>query len=176
MQLRQSVVAITLFGAVLAACGGTPGPTQAPGGGPTQAPGPGEATQPPGGNGGNPGGGTGTVHVEIGGDGLNAGGDYPFFAIGSRFSGEVAGVALNFTSDGADAIVTISSSDEDTWVISYISEALAANATECQLRNWNVGTSSATGSFDCKNGFASETATGAYHQGVTMKGSFSAAK
>jgi hypothetical protein len=170
-------MSMTLFGAMVAACGSTPGATQGPGGGgPTQAPGPGGATQPPGG--GVPGAalGTGTVHLEIGGDGLHAGGDYPFFAIGSRFSGEVAGVALNFTSDSADGLVTVSSPDEQTWVISFIGEALTANATECQLSNWNIGTSTATGTFDCKNGFASETATGAYHQGVTMKGNFTAAR
>ena len=175
MHLRRSFIAIPLLGLALAACGGSPTATQAPGGQPTQAPGPGGATQPPGGNGGNTGGGTGTMHLEISGP-VTGGGDYPFFAVGSRFSGEPAGVNLTFTSDTANGIASVSSADGTTWTISFIGEELAANAIDCQLSNWNIGTSSATGAFDCKEGFATETATGAYHQGVLMKGTFNAAK
>lgn len=177
MQLRKPVAGVMLLGLVLAACGGaTPGgPTQGTGGDPTQAPGGGGPTQAPGGGGGNTGGGTGSMHVEVSGP-VTGGGDYPFFANGSRFAGDVAGVNLTFTSDGSDAIASVGSFDNDIWTITLLSEELAVNATDCVLTNWNIGATSATGTFDCKGGFATETATGAYHEGVFMKGSFTAAK
>jgi hypothetical protein len=102
--------------------------------------------------------------------------DLPFFAIGSRFGG-AAGVALNFTAEGGSAIASITSpgsTTSDTWTISLVNDTLNANASECQLSNWNIGATSASGTFDCKNGFAIKVLGGAYVNGVTMKGNFTA--
>ena len=181
MQVPRSIVAISLLGLLVAACGGTPAAaTQAPGGGAvTQAPGGGggTATQAPvatqggPGPGGNGGGGSGTMHIEVSGP-VQASGDYTFFLIGSRFGGE-AGTQLNFTNGEGSALASISGVG-GTWVITYTSEAMTANSQACELKDWNMGATSASGSFDCKDGFAVTVATGAYHTGVNLKGNFTA--
>ena len=48
-----------------------------------------------------------------------------------------------------------------------------ADAQECTTSNWNIGTTSGSGSFDCTGGFATK-ADGTYVTGVTIKGSFEA--
>jgi hypothetical protein len=173
---------------VLLACGGSP--TQAPaatqpggggGGGaatdspvdmPTEAPPATQAGGGGGGGGGSTGGGTGRIRMEIGGP-VSATVDEPFFAIGSRFGGQ-AGVQLNFTVDGSGGLAGITGI-EDQWTITWLSEEFTANAVECTLTDWNFGESSASGKFDCKNGFAT-TPDNSYMTGVTMKGSFEAAQ
>jgi hypothetical protein len=169
-----------VIGLLVAACGGSgTTPTQDPGGGgtPTQNPGGGTPTQNPGGGGGSTGGGTGTIHLEVGGP-LQQSVDLPFFALGSRFGG-TAGVALNFTTDGSGSIASITSpgsTTSDTWTISLINDTMNANAAECQLSNWTFGATSASGTFDCKNGFAIKVLGGDYLTGVTMKGNFTASQ
>jgi hypothetical protein len=166
----------------LAACGGGGSPTQGPGaitsnpGAATDGGGGGEATpgaQPtdagPGGGGGT-GGGTGRIQMEIGGP-VHITVDEPFFAIGSRFGGE-AGTSLNFTDEGAEGIASIGVIN-DLVVISWADETLVANSQECKLSNWNIGTASGSGSFDCTGGVGTN-ASGTYLQGITMKGSFEA--
>ena len=179
MRFAKSVGAAAVA-VLLVACGGSGGtPTQGTGGTPTQGTGgtPTQDTSGGGGGGGGNGGGTGTLHLEVGGP-IQQTLDLPFFSIGSRFGG-AAGVALNFTKEGDDAIATISSpgsTTSDTWTISLISSLMNANATECQLSSWTIGATSASGSFDCKNGFAIKTADASYLTGVTMKGNFTASQ
>jgi hypothetical protein len=181
MRLLRSTLAIGLVAVVGVACG-SPAATQGPAaatqgaGGDTPAP---VATEPGGGGpttnpggGGNIGGGSGQIHIEIGGPAQQVV-DEPFFAIGSRFGG-AAGVQLNFTDDGDNGIAGITGID-DAWTISWTSEALSVNSADCQLSNWNIGATSGSGAFDCKNGFGVKP-DGTYLTGVTMKGSFQASQ
>lgn len=182
MKHHRLLIPFAALSLVVAACGGgtatqTPGgATTNPGGGtPTDIP---QGTDGPiatqsggGGGGGGTGGGTGQIHIEIGGP-VEATVDEPFFAIGSRFGGP-AGIQLNFTKDGSAGLAGITGV-ADTWTITWLSEEFTANAVECTLTNWNIGETSGSGSFDCKNGFAT-TPSNAYMTGVTMKGSFEAA-
>lgn len=182
MQVPRSIVAISLLGLIVAACGGGPAAaTQAPGGGSaTQAPGDGggTATQAPvatlggpGGGGGNGGGGSGTMHIEVSGP-VQAAGDFAFFSIGSRFGGD-AGTQLNFTNGEGSAIAGVSGVG-DTWIITLTSETMTANSQTCELKDWNIGATSASGSFDCKDGFGVTIADSGYHTGVNLKGNFTA--
>jgi hypothetical protein len=180
MKRHRLLIPLAALSLALAACGGG-GPTQAPGG-PTTNPGDGGGTAtdvPPaptdgagGPGGGNPGG-SGQIHIEIGGP-VDVTVDEPFFPIGSRFGG-AAGTALNFTNEDATGIASIGEAN-GTVFVSYVSEELAANAQNCQLSNWNIGATSGSGSFDCKEGFATMTADGQFVSGVTMKGSFEASQ
>jgi hypothetical protein len=178
MRVRAGVTALT-FAAVLAACGGAGSPTQAPGGGqatagsgPTAIP---ATTQPGGGGGGgNTGGGSGQIHIDIDGP-VKATVDQPFFAFGSRWSGDIAGVALNFTGENAAGVASIASVS-DKWLVSWTSEEMSVSSQSCELSNWNVGATSGSGSFDCKDGVGVKVADGSYLTGVTMKGSFQASK
>ena len=175
MQVLRSRLSIALIAGLSVACSGAPAATQAPGGG-GATPGPqatsgGQATSPPDGGGGT-GGGSGQIHIEIGCP-VQMTVDAPFFAIGSRFDGP-AGVALNFTAPGSDAIAAVTGVS-DVWVISYVSAEIGANAQECQLSNWNIGATSGSGSFDCTDGFATKM-DGTFLSGITMKGSFQASQ
>jgi hypothetical protein len=179
MQHHRLLIPLTALSLALGACGGGTateppgGATTQPGGGTEATPAPQTTTDPGGGGpGGNPGGGSGQIHIEIGGGGLDVTVDEPFFTIGSRFGGD-AGTALNFTHEGASGIASIGEVN-GVVVISYVSEEMAANAQDCQLSNWNIGATSGSGSFDCKEGFATKTADGSFVSGVTMKGSFEA--
>ena len=184
MRIAKSVGAVAAIGLLVAACGGSgTTPTQGPDGGgtPTQNTGGGTPTQNTGGGGGggggSTGGGTGTIHLEVGGP-IQDTVDLPFFAIGSRFGGP-AGVGLNFTTDGGGAIASVTSpgsTTTDTWTISLINDTMNANSSECTLSNWTVGATSASGTFDCKNGFAIKVLGGDYLTGVTMKGNFTASQ
>lgn len=184
MQVPRSIVAISLLALIVVACGGSPAggtATQAPGGGgATQAPGDGggTATQAPvatqgGPGGGIGGGGSGSMHIEVSGP-VEASGDFAFFSIGSRFGGD-AGTQLNFTNGEGSAIAAVSGVG-GTWVITLTSETLTANSQTCELKDWNMGATSASGSFDCKDGFAVTVADGGYHQGVNLKGNFTASQ
>ena len=178
---HRLLIPLTALTFALAACGGGSSPTQGPGaatanpGVATDPGGGGEATPPPqstdaGPGGGGTGGGTGRIQMEIGGP-VQATVDEPFFAIGSRFGGE-AGTSLNFTDEGAEGIASIGVIN-DLVVVSWASDTLVANSQECKLSNWNIGTTSGSGSFDCTAGFGTK-ADGTYLTGVTMKGSFEA--
>ena len=183
MQVPRSITAISLLGVIAAACGGSPGatagtgsPTQAPGGGtPTEAPGGGTPTEGPvatQGGGGNPANGTGQIHIEIGGPKPQTV-DQPFFAFGSRFGG-AAGVQLNFTSESAEGIAGITGIN-DQWIVTWSGAGGVFSAQNCSVSNWDIGTTSGHGSFDCKDGFAT-TADGQYLTGVTLKGNFTASQ
>lgn len=173
MQLSRSIVAIALMGLVAAACGGGSA-TQAPGGA-TQ--GPGSATTVPGPTqGGGGGGGTvndknGKVHIEIRGP-VEKTGDYGFLPAGSIFGG-TAGSTLNFTNEGSNEIVSISIGPDGAVVVSYAGTDMSVPASQCTTSNWNIGSTSASGSFECNAGFAIISG-GAMVQGVTVKGNFDA--
>ena len=181
MQVRRTASIGMVLAFALAACNDGAA-TQGPGGG-TANPGgattnPGGATTPPATQGpvatvsGNTGGGSGQIHIEIGGP-MQETVDQPFFSIGSRFGG-VAGTALQFTSEGADGIATISEVN-GLVVVSWVDSEVGANSQSCTLSNWNIGTTSGSGSFDCKDGFATKM-DGTFLSGVTMKGSFQASQ
>ncbi len=177
MHVLRSALMVAALATLVVACGGTTPPaTQGPdGGGDTPAP---QATEgpiatQPGGNGGNIGGGSGEIHIEVRGP-VEATNDVPFFANGSRFSGDVAGVQLNFTTELSDVIIGITGV-QDTWVISYGSETILANAATCERTNWNIGATSASGSFECTQVYAT-TPDGTGLEGVTFRGSFTASQ
>jgi hypothetical protein len=167
-----------LLPAIAVACSGAADATQGGGDGSTSAPGATTTTaeSPPadggsGSGGDNTGGGSGQIHIEIGGP-VQATVDQPFFAFGSRFDGSEAGVQLNFTSEGAVGIASITGVN-GTYVIGYAGDDVAANAQTCELTDWNIGDSSASGSFDCTDGFGTAP-DGTYLTGITMQGSFEA--
>ena len=175
MQLPKSIVAVALVGMVAIACGGTPatsgpGATQNPGGGATPGP---QATQ------GGVGGGTkpagwdqyGKVHIEISGP-VQKSGDYGFVPAASIFGG-AQGSSLSFTVEGASELVSILIGPDQKVIVSYAGEDFSAPAAECTTSNWNMGTTSASGSFDCKAAFVI-TSAGATVTGATIKGTFDA--
>lgn len=175
MQLQRSLVAIALVGMLAAACGAStptqaPPATQGPGGGATADPGGGGPTTNPGGGG--PGDTQfGKVHIEIRGP-IEHTGDYAFVPAGSLFGG-TQGSSLNFTNASTSEIVSILISADGSVLVSFGSESMTVPAAECTTSNWNIGATSASGSFDCTAGLAI-TASGATVQGVTVKGNFDA--
>jgi hypothetical protein len=168
----------------LAACGGS-GPTQAPntgGGGGTATDTPAEVTDAPpatqsgggGGNGGSKPAGWdqyGKVHIEISGAATHTG-DYGFIPAGSLFGG-AQGSSLNFTIEGTDTIVSIVIGSDEKVLVSFGSPEMSAPAAECTTSNWNVGATSASGSFDCEAALVI-LASGAMVSGARVTGSFDA--
>lgn len=175
---NRTGISVLVLALALAACGGG-APTQAPGGGGGQAtPGAGptdaaQATQAGGGGGNKPAGWDqyGKVHIEISGP-ISKSGDYGFIPAGSIFGG-TQGSSLSFAIEGTNEIVSILTTAEGKTVVSYGGEDFTAPAAECTTSNWNIGATSASGSFDCKAGFVI-TAAGATLQNATIKGSFDA--
>lgn len=182
MQVPKSVAAVVLVGLVAVACGGTPatagpgGATQNPGGGATlgvQATPGAQATQSGGGGGTKPAGWDqyGKVHIEISGP-VQKSADYGFVPAASIFGG-AQGSSLNFTVEGVSEVVSILIGPDQKVVVSYIGEDFSAPAAECTTSNWNMGTTSASGSFDCTAAFVI-TASGASVTGANVKGNFDA--
>ncbi len=177
MRVSRHTIAVGLVAAAMAACSSAPSepPGGADDGGGGSSSGPATSiapmVSPAGDAGGNSGGGTGQIHIDIGGPAQSTV-DLPFFSFGSRFDGDVAGVQLNFTSEGATGIASITGVS-DSFVIGYVGDDLSANAQTCTLTDWTIGTTSASGSFDCTEGFGT-TPDGTYLSDITMKGSFEA--
>jgi len=186
--MRRALIPILVISAVVAACGGNaPAATQGSGGQPTQGGGGGtptdqpEVTDPPAatqsgngnGNGNKPAGWDqyGKVHVEISGP-VNKSADYGFIPAGSLFGG-AQGSSLNFTIDGSNEIVSILDSTDGKVIVSYGGTDFSMPAAECTTSNWNIGQTSASGSFECTAAFVI-MASGATVQGGTIKGSFDA--
>lgn len=186
MSVRRMFVGLLLV-AFIAACGGgspTPAPagaTQNPaatadgggGGGATDGP---DATQ--GGGGGGGGDGTvnaanGKVHIEISGP-VSKTAEYGFIPAASVFGG-AQGSALNFSNEGAQAVVSILISADGSVVVSYSTDEFQAPASECTTSNWNVGDTSASGSFDCTSAIVI-MANGTTTQNAKLKGNFEARK
>lgn len=180
---------LTLIGGaaiVLAACS-SGSPTQAPGAA-TQALG--QTTDPGGGGGGSgsseapvattgsggggigvPGAGSGTVHIEVSGP-ISKSGDYDFVPAGSIFGG-TAGSSFSFTNAAATDVVTVNATSDGKVVILYGTPDFTVPAAECTTSNWNIGASSASGSFEC-DGSVIITAAGATLTNGTVKGNFTA--
>ena len=185
MQLPRSFLAVALVGLLAAACGGasaTQGPagaTQNPGGGggeATDGPGGGEATQNPGGGGGGAGGGDATygkVHIEISGP-VTKNADFGFIPAGSMFGGD-QGSVLNFAGGDNSEVVSILVSPDQPVVVSYAGTDFQAAGATCTTTNWNVGASSASGSFECDAPIVI-MASGGTATGAKIKGSFDAHK
>ena len=120
------------------------------------------------------GGGTGaygTVHIEISGP-VSKTADYDFVPAGSLFGG-AQGSSLSFTNSTAVEIVSILVAADGTVVLSYGGQDFSAPGATCTTSNWNVGASSASGSFDCDASLVI-TAAGAQLTGGKIKGSFTA--
>lgn len=184
MQVSRSVIALALVGALAGACGGTPatqgpgggdpttgpGATQGSGPGATQGSGPG-ATQGGGGGGGAGDTSHGKVHIEITGP-VTKTADYGFVPAGSIFGGD-QGSSLNFTNEGTNEIVSIVISADGKVLVSYGTQEFSAPAAECTTSNWSIGTTSASGSFDCTAALV-VLESGAMVQDGKIKGNFEA--
>lgn len=186
MTRHRLLLPLAALSIALAACGGGGSPTQAPntngggggGGSPTDAP---EITDPPAAtqSGGGGGGGSkpagwdqyGKVHIEITGSATHTG-DYGFVPAGSLFGG-AQGSSLNFTVEGTDTIVSIVVGADEKVIVSFGSPEMSAPAAECTTSNWNVGATSASGSFDCQAAIVI-LASGAMVSGARVTGSFDA--
>lgn len=182
MQVPKSVAAVVLVGLVAVACGGTPatagpgGATQNPGGGATpgvQATPGAQATQSGGGGGTKPAGWdrNGKVHIEISGP-VQKSAEYGFVPAASIF-GNAQGSSFNFTIDGVNEVVSILIGPDQKVLVSYGGEDFTAPAAECKTSNWNIGATTASGSFDCTAGFVI-VASGATLTGANIKGTFDA--
>jgi hypothetical protein len=171
VQLAVGLVAL----ASLAACGGGPGATQAPGGGgstagtpATQAP---VATLPGGGGGGNDG--TGKVTYTVTGS-VQKNGELPFLGFGSRFDKAGAtGLALNFTESEGGAIFSITEIN-GVHAISLIDEAHGLSWAACETYEINVTGTNATGRFECSQGFGTSLTDGAVVSGIKITGTIDA--
>ena len=184
MQVSKSVLAVALVGVLVGACGGS-SPTQAPGaatqnpdggggGGATTNPGGGGPTTDPGGGGG--GGGTGDtshgkVHIEISGP-VTKTADYGFIPAGSLFGG-AQGSSFSFTNGDANEVVSMVISADGAVIVSWGTAEFSAPASECTTSNWNIGGTSASGSFDCTATLVI-LASGSMLQNGKVKGSFEA--
>lgn len=173
MQLSRSIVAFALVGVLAAACGGGAA-SKAPAGA-TQ--GPGATTVNPGQTQSGGGGGAidtsnGKIHIEIHGP-IEKTTDLGFFPGASLFgaSGQVS--SLSFTNDATSEIATINVTVEGNVTVIYQSLAETIPGAVCTTSNLNLGSTSASGSFDCTAALA-VTASGASLQGVTLKGNFDA--
>lgn len=187
MQVVRQLGVVVVLGAVVAACGGST-PTQAPGatqsgggggGGATQQPaattdpGPGETDG--GGNGGN------TIDFTYGKvtftttGPIATQGEYGFMPLGSMFGG-AQGTVLNFgSSAGSDGnVLSIAANADGSVGVSFIGTGLGQiPGATCTTSDWNIGSGSASGKFDCTAQF-SITASGAVVEGGTIKGEFTA--
>lgn len=183
MQVVRSLGAAAVLGVIVAACGGN-APTQAPGatqsggggggGGATQQP---AATEDNGGNGGN--GGTigfqnGKVKFTATGP-VAAEGEYGFIPAASMFGGS-AGSIFNFASSAdSDATLLNISVNADGSVTVSLTGATVGQipGSTCTTSDWNIGSTSASGKFDCKSAL-SISASGAVVEGSIIKGEFTA--
>lgn len=174
MRFRVQLAVGLVVLASLAACGGGPGATQAPGGGgstagtpATQAP---VATQP-GGGGGNDG--TGNVTYTVTGS-VQKNGELPFLAFGSRFDKAGAtGLQLNFTESEGGAIFSITEIN-GAHAISLVDEAHGLSWATCETYELNVTGTNATGRFECSQGFGTSLTDGAVVSGIKITGTVDA--
>lgn len=188
MQVLKQLSAVVVLGAVVAACGGgaatqAPGATQGGGGGgngatqppagATTDPGPGETAG--GGDGGN------TIDFTYGKatfsttGPITAQGEYGFIPMGSMFGG-AQGSVLNFASStGSDGnLLSVIVSADNSVTVSFSSTALGQiPGSTCTTSDWNIGSGTASGKFDCTAQF-SITPSGAVVEGGTIKGEFNA--
>lgn len=187
MQVLRQLGVVVVLGAVVAACGGgtptqAPGATQSGGGGgggatqqpaATTDPGPGE-TDDGGGNGGTIGFQYGKVTFTITGA-ITANGELGFIPQASLFGGD-QGTVLNFgDSDigGSGTVVSVATSADGSVIVSYVGTAGQVPGATCTTSDWNIGTGSASGKFDCE-AVLSITASGAAVAGSKIKGEFTA--
>ena len=177
MQVPKSIVAVVLTGMFVVACGGNAPATSGPGAA-TQNPGgvgatPGALATQGGGGGGKPAGWDqyGKVHIEISGP-VQKSADYGFVPAGSIFD-SAAGSSLSFTNEASNEIVSILVAADNKVLVSYGGLDFSAPAAECTTSNWNMGATSASGSFDCTAAFVLMP-SGATVSGAKIKGTFDA--
>ena len=182
MQLPRSVIAISLIGALAAACGGTPA-TQGPGGPGATSAGPGattgsQATQDPGpgqtqsGHGGNGGSGSGSVKFTISGP-FDKSDEYPFVPQASIL-GSAEGSVLNFGNTvSSSEVVSILVSADGSVIVSYSGADGQVPAATCTTSDMKVEARSVSGKFDC-TASASIDGSGAVVGPGRITGEFSA--
>ena len=180
MQVPRSLVAVTLLGVLVAACGSTPatqgpdgpGATSNNGGQATQDPGPVQTQSGNGGNGGNGGGQFGSVKFTISGP-FDKSDEYPFVPAGSMFGG-AAGSVLNFSNTGdSSSIVSILVSEDGSVVVSYVGTEGQVPGATCTTRDWNMEARGGSGKFECTASL-SFTGSGAAVEGGKIVGEFTA--
>jgi hypothetical protein len=178
--MRPKLLSMIAGAAIVISACSSGGPTQAPaqttagGGGGGGGSG---TTQPPaattdsgsGGGGGVVGAGAGTAHIEVSGP-VSKTGDYDFVPAGSLFGGS-AGSSFSFTNAAATDVLTISTTSDGKVVILYGTPDFTVPGTECTTSNWNIGATSASGSFECDAPLII-TAAGAQVTGGKVKGNF----
>jgi hypothetical protein len=175
MQRLRSIGSGVSLVMLLAACGGSPAATQGPGAATSGPGGGGGSTSAPvattDGGGGSGGGGTGTVKYEVTGT-LQKSGELPFFAVGSRFGG-AAGIGLTFTTEAGGAIFSIVEANGQH-AISLTDEQHGLTWASCETYEMNATGSSATGRFDCSQGFGTVIADGTMVTDIHLTGTFEA--
>ena len=169
MQLPRSIGAGLSLIVLLAACSGSPAATVGPGT-TTNPGGGGGATTNPGGGGG--GAGSGTVKYDVAGT-IQKSGELPFFAFGSRFDrGGPTGLSLTFTTEDG-AILSILQS-QGAHSISLVDEEHGLTWMSCATFDVNVTGTSATGRFECSQGFGTVLADGSMVTDVRISATFDA--
>jgi hypothetical protein len=180
MRLREGLAILALAGAIAACSGSGPGSTDGnDNGGPTAQP---QPTSNDGGpdNGGPDNGGPGNpdftygkVTFEVSGP-IEVNAEYGFVPPASLFGGP-AGSSLNFTDniDSAASLLTIIVSQDGTVVVSFTGPSGTIPAASCETSNWDIGTTSGSGSFDCTAQFTMMP-SGATVQGGRITGTFNA--
>jgi hypothetical protein len=179
MRLRGAFTAI-LLAAVAAACSGGPAATQGGNGNGNPTPAPQQPTPAPqqptpdgNGGGGNPDFTYGKVTFEVSGP-IQTSDEYGFVPVASLFGGP-AGTSLNFTNnvESGGSLLTIVQTPEGTVIVQFVGAAGTIPASTCETSNWNIGTTNASGTFDCTAEF-SMMPSGAAVQGGRITGSFTA--
>ena len=168
MQLPRSVGTGLSLMLLLAACSGSPAATAGPGATTDPGGGGGGATTNPGGGGGD----SGTVKYDVGGQ-VQKSGELPFLAFGSRFDREgPTGLALNFTTDDGAILSIIEIQGAHS--ISLVDEAHGLSWASCATFDVNVTGTSATGRFECGQGFGTVVADGSVVTDIRISGTFDA--
>jgi hypothetical protein len=180
----RSIAALGIAALLLSACGGSgAAATQSKDGGDggggaatdqPQATDEPQATDGGGATGGNDiGFGNGKATFEVSGP-VTASGEYGFVPLGSVFGG-AQGSSLTFgRTTGADAsLLSIIIGQDGTVLVSYSGTEGQVPAASCTTSDWNIGTTSGSGKFNCTAQF-SITKSGATVAGGTIKGSFEA--
>jgi hypothetical protein len=99
--------------------------------------------------------------------------EYGFLPAGSFFGGD-QGSVLNFTAgEGTNEVVSILITPNQPVVVSYSGTDFQAAGATCTTTNWNVGTTSGSGDFDCDAPVVILT-SGGTTTGAKIKGSFTA--
>jgi hypothetical protein len=113
----------------------------------------------------------GKVHIEMSGP-VSKTVDLGFVPAGSVFGG-AEGSSFSFQDLAAGQIASILIGPDNSVVISYGDEEFSMPGAQCTTSNWNIGATSASGTFDCTAAFVVLASGGSLASGK-LKGSFTA--